>query len=59
MVVALNNDTEAAALDVDVATLGLPEATELADNLGALSVAARVIGGRLRTRSCRRARRRS
>ncbi len=47
VVVALNNDTEAATLDVDVTTLGLPEATELADNLGALSVAARVVGGRL------------
>ena len=35
-IVALNNATEAAVLDVGVATLGLPEATALIANLGSL-----------------------
>ncbi len=47
VVVALNNALQSAALDVDVATLALPDATEMLDRLGVSSLA-RVEGGRLR-----------
>jgi glycosidase len=48
-IVALNNAREAAALEVDLATLGLSGTTELVDRLGSATVT-KVVDGRLHLR---------